>query len=141
MSQRPITEAKKWKEGPLARIAQDYSTQYPDPITVRAGARVEVGRDDPEFPGWRWCTGPDGRQGWVPEDLIDGDRPTATMLRDYTARELDVRAGGEVRLGQGMHGWVWATDPDGRSGWIPVSCLEVEPRPVGPGTPDGGGER
>jgi SH3-like domain-containing protein len=107
----------------MPRVARDYTAQYPDPITVRAGDRVQVGRDDPEFPGWRWCTGPDGRAGWVPEDLLRSDGATAIMARDYTARELDVRAGVEVVLGEVMHGWVWATDADGRSGWMPVSCM------------------
>ena len=107
----------------MPRVARDDTTQYLDPITVRAGDRVQVGRDDPEFPGWRWCTGPDGRAGWVPEDLLQRDGATATMARDYTARELDVRAGLDVVLGESMHGWVWATDADGRSGWIPLSCL------------------
>lgn len=107
----------------MPRIAQDYSTQYPNPITVRVGDRVEVGRDDPEYPGWRWCTGPDGRAGWVPEDLLQLDGTGAIMRRDYTARELDVRAGMDVVLGEAMHGWVWATATDGRSGWIPLRCL------------------
>jgi len=107
----------------VPRIAQDYSTQYPNPITVRAGDRVEVGRDDPENPGWRWCTGPDGREGWVPEDLLQPDGSGASMRRDYTARELDVRTGTDVVLGETMHGWVWATAADGRSGWIPLSCV------------------
>jgi SH3-like domain-containing protein len=87
------------------------------------GDRVQVGRDDPEFPGWWWCTGPDGRQGWVPEQLLQRQGTHATMLRSYTARELSVRAGADVSVGETMHGWVWATDIDGRSGWIPLSCL------------------
>jgi hypothetical protein len=124
----------------VPRIAQDYSPQYPDPITVRADERVQVGRDDPEFPGWRWCTAPDGRQGWVPEELLEGDGATATMRRDYTARELDVRAGAEVHLGEAMHGWVWATPKDGRSGWIPMSCLEPDDGTAGPGTREAGGD-
>lgn len=103
---------------------------------MRAGERVQVGRDDPEFPGWRWCTASDGRQGWVPEDLLEADGASATMRRDYTARELDVRAGAEVGLGEAIHGWVWATDTAGRSGWIPVSCLQVD---AGPGTGEAGG--
>jgi hypothetical protein len=105
------------------RVAKDYTPQYPDPITVRAGDLVRVGGDDPEFPGWRWCTGPDGREGWVPEPFLQHADGEAIMLRDYTAKELAVRAGDEVSLGEAMHGWVWATDAVGHSGWIPQSCL------------------
>jgi SH3-like domain-containing protein len=113
----------------MPRVARDYTTQYLDPITVRAGDQVQVGRDDPEFPGWRWCTAPDGRAGWVPEDLLRRDGATAIVARDYTARELDVRAGLEVTLGEAMHGWAWATDADERSGWIPLSCLAQGSQP------------
>ena len=33
------------------RVVLEYTAQYPDPITVRAGDRVVVGADDPAFPG------------------------------------------------------------------------------------------
>jgi hypothetical protein len=45
------------------------------------------------------------------------------MLRDYTARELSVRAGAEVTVGEVISGWVWASDADGRAGWIPETCI------------------
>ena len=108
------------------RVAHDYTPQYPDPITVRAGERVQIGRDDPEFPGWWWCTASDGREGWVPEQLLQRNGGEAAMLRDYTARELAVRAGTEVRLGEVVHGWVWATDAAGGSGWIPLTCVAAD---------------
>jgi SH3-like domain-containing protein len=109
----------------VSRVAHDYTAQYRNPITVRAGDRVQVGRDDPEYPGWRWCTGPDGREGWVPEEFIKRQGEEGVMLRDYTAQELDVRAGAEVSLGEATHGWVWATDAEGRAGWIPLTCLST----------------
>jgi SH3-like domain-containing protein len=85
-----------------------------------------VGADDPEFPGWRWCTGADGRSGWVPEQFLRRDGQNAVMLRDYTARELTVRAGAEVVCEQAIAGWAWVTDADGRTGWLPESCLARE---------------
>jgi hypothetical protein len=105
------------------RVARDYTAHYPDPITVRAGDRVLVGSDDPAFPGWWWCTGPDRRAGWVPEQFLRREGQDAVMLRDYTARELSVQAGAEVVLHHAISGWVWATDPDGHAGWLPESCL------------------
>jgi SH3-like domain-containing protein len=111
--QRPLT----------VRVVREYAAQYPDPITVRAGDRVLVGADDPEFPGWRWCTGPDRRAGWVPERFLRREGDEAVMLRDYTATELSVRAGADVTIGEAVSGWVWVTDADGRAGWVPESCL------------------
>ena len=107
----------------MSQVAHDYTPQYRNPIAARAGDRVQVGPADPEFPGWRWCRGPDGRQGWVPEEWLRQHGSEAAMLRDYTAQELGVRAGTEVSLGEAIHGWVWATDTDGHASWIPLTCL------------------
>lgn len=105
------------------RVVREYRAQYPDPITVRAGDRVQVGKDDPDFPGWWWCTGPDGRAGWVPDQLLRREGQEAVMLRDYTARELSVDTGAEVTVGEAMNGWIWVTAADGQAGWIPGTCL------------------
>jgi hypothetical protein len=107
----------------IVRVVRGYTAQYPDPITVRAGDRVQVGTDDPEFPGWRWCTGPDRRAGWVPEQLLRREGQEGVMLRDYTAKELSVHTGAEVTLGEAMSGWVWVTAADGCAGWIPATCI------------------
>lgn len=115
------------------RVVRDYSAQYPDPISARAGDRVRVGPDDPEFPGWWWCVGPDGRAGWVPEQLLQREGQEAILLRDYTARELSVRAGTEVTVQEVISGWVRATDGDGREGWLPQACIAPE-RSAGGGT-------
>jgi SH3-like domain-containing protein len=103
------------------RVVREYAAQYPDPITVRGGDRVVVGAGDPEFPGWRWCTGADGRAGWVPEQLLGS---AGLMLEDYSAKELSVSPGTEVDVQRTVAGWAWVTTHDGRSGWIPGTCLE-----------------
>ena len=108
------------------RVVRAYTAQYPDPITVRAGDRVVVGADDPEFPGWWWCTGPDRRAGWVPAELMRREGAEGVMLRDYTARELGVQAGVEVVVHEVVSGWAWVSVADGRAGWLPQSCLAAE---------------
>ena len=105
------------------RVLRSYTALYPDPITVRAGERVSVGADDPEFPGWRWCTASDRRGGWVPEQFLQQEGLEALMVRDYTARELSVRAGVEVLVQDRICGWMWVTDTDGNEGWIPETCV------------------
>ncbi len=39
------------------RIKIEHRIEYPDPLRVAAGERVNVGREDAEFPGWKWCKG------------------------------------------------------------------------------------
>ena len=108
------------------RIVQEYAAQYPDPISVHAGDRVRVGADDPEFPGWRWCTGPDGREGWVPEQLLQWQGADAVVREDYTARELSLPAGVEVVVHRVLAGWAWISTQDGRTGWVPQSSIGVD---------------
>src|SRR5215207_6877662 len=98
------------------RVVREYIAQYPDPISVQAGARVVVGADDPEFPGWRWCTGPDGRSGWVPEQLLDrtGQEASDAPGLHRPGVECAGRSGSDPaprgqRMGVGEHcgRWSW----------------------------------
>jgi SH3-like domain-containing protein len=63
------------------------------------------------------------RARWVPEQLLQSEGQEAILLRDYTARELEVRIGTDMTVNEALSGWVWVTDADGREGWIPQSCV------------------
>jgi SH3-like domain-containing protein len=106
-----------------ARVIAPWKVTYPDPLTVAAGESVTVGRDDPEWPGWRWCTDARGKSGWVPVTLLDGDGPVARIGCDYTARELAAAEGDEVEIERTMHGWAWCRSPTGAAGWMPARNL------------------
>jgi SH3-like domain-containing protein len=108
-----------------ASIIRGYSPQYADPIHVAAGERVFVGREDPEFPGWKWCRGPDGREGWVPVELLSDTTGDARVLSDYSARELAVMPGEEVAVEDARHDWLLARNKKGKRGWIPASHAEL----------------
>jgi SH3-like domain-containing protein len=107
------------------RIVRDYVAQYPDPIVVGAGQRVPLVRQDDEYPGWWWCVAPDGRQGWVPTELLNIEDNEATMRRDYDAHELTVSAGEVVNVLEQVAAWARVTNRAGRTGWVPVHCLTI----------------
>ena len=52
------------------RVKLEYRVEYRNPIELAAGDRVIVGREDDEFPGWKWCKASNGREGWVPLELL-----------------------------------------------------------------------
>lgn len=106
-----------------ARIRQQYQSEYPNPIQVKAGERVEVGEEDEDWPGWRWCRAKEGREGWVPIELLSEDRPLAVSLADYSANELAVEAGEEVEIEETRHGWARVRNARGEVGWIPESHI------------------
>jgi SH3-like domain-containing protein len=107
-----------------ARIKLEYEAQYSDPLCVNAGAKVKVGREDKEFPGWKWCKAADGREGWVPAELLSGEGTEATVIQDYSARELGVQPGEEVTIEESRHNWLLVRNVHGERGWIPASHIE-----------------
>jgi SH3-like domain-containing protein len=103
-----------------ARVTTEWKIIYPEPLSVSAGEVVSVGKDDPDWPGWRWCTDARGKEGWVPERLISRGR---TIDRDYTARELPAQPGDEVEIVLEEAGWIWCRKDDGTSGWLPARAV------------------
>ena len=75
------------------RVKLEYKPQYRNPVRVAAGERVTVGREDNEFPGWRWCKASDGREGWIPTELLSAEDAEAIVTDDYSASELAVISG------------------------------------------------
>jgi uncharacterized protein YgiM (DUF1202 family) len=105
------------------RVVRDHEPVYPDPIRVRAGERVRLGREDDEFPGWVWCTASDGREGWTPLAILRREGLDGVARRDYSAVELSVRKGQRVEAREELSGWTWVLDAEGREGWVPRECL------------------
>jgi len=105
------------------KVDKTYAAQYPDPISGLTGHRLLVQRQDDEYPGWWWCRGPDGREGWVPETCLRSDGANAVLLRDYDARELSASAGEELEVHEQLLGWARATNSEGQTGWLPANCL------------------
>ena len=109
-----MTEKQPW------RVVTPYRPSNPDPISVRAGDVLIVGKEDIEYPGWVWCEGPDGRRGWVPTDCVDNSR----ALYDYTAVELLVSEGELLLLIEEKNAWAFCTNEEGEQGWLPVANLK-----------------
>jgi SH3-like domain-containing protein len=111
-------------EGSRVVVAMPYDAQYSDPISFRAGEHVHVGRADPDYPAWFWCRGPGAKEGWVHESLLSGCERIATALKEYSARELNVRAGDSGRVVHMLGGWAYLQLDDGRVGWVPERVIE-----------------
>src|SRR5205807_7642601 len=86
------------------RIKIEHRIEYPDPLRVAAGERVNVGREDAEFPGRKWCKASDGREGWVPAELLSNE--------------------GEVIVEESRHEWLLVRNALGERGWIPAANTE-----------------
>lgn len=103
-------------------MIRSYRTQYPDPIVIRRGEIIALGKRDAEYPGWIWATGSDGRSGWVPEHFLSVEGDRGQSLRDYSAVELDVAEGTLVTVLEEVLGWALVKTERG-VGWVPISHL------------------
>jgi SH3-like domain-containing protein len=108
-----------------ARVRLEHKVEYENPIQVKAGESVEVGREDDTYPGWFWCRAADGREGWVPRELLSQDGLLPTVTQDYSAKELAVRPGDDVQIEGIRHDWVLVRNAQGEVGWIPKSHVDV----------------
>ncbi len=108
------------------RVIEAYPSPYPESLFFRRGATVDVGRaftGDPDWEHWRWCTGPDGVQAWVPENYLEVRGATGVLTRDYDARELSVAVGETVVISEIVNGFGMAEKADGQRGWVPMRNL------------------
>jgi hypothetical protein len=98
--------------------------QAATPLAASEGATLAIHDRESEWHGWIWCVTAAGTGGWVPEAWVErhGDG-TCTLLRDYTARELTVRAGERVTASLTESGWAWVTNEAASSGWVPLAHL------------------
>lgn len=107
------------------QVIAAYDTPYSDPIMVQAGDEMTVGERESKWPGWLWCTAPDGKSGWVPASYLKRDGDLAVALCDYDATELTVRVGEQLLAGKEESDWIWCTNQKGHSGWVPVENLHL----------------
>ena len=103
-----------------------HRSKYPDPICLKPGDRVVLGRSDEEYAGWIWVTAPSGNEGWAPESIIRVESPEAGVATaEYTARELDTQVGDRLSCGSELGGWLWVENERGESGWVPKAAVRA----------------
>jgi hypothetical protein len=48
----------------------EHRSNDPDPISLKPGDVVELGRRDDQQPGWIWVENENGGSGWVPKATV-----------------------------------------------------------------------
>jgi SH3-like domain-containing protein len=108
-------------------VLENHTASYADPIEVTKGAPISLtGREDTwDGHRWLWAVADDGREGWVPDDLVSETDDGPVAARDFAAIELTCSAGEAVAFIRETHGWAWCRKDDGREGWLPLRNLSA----------------
>ena len=73
---------------------------------------------------WLWAIGEDGREGWVPDSLVEGAKPSEQVAKfDYSAIELTCELDETLTRHKSTHGWSWCVNDRGDQGWVPNDNL------------------
>ena len=107
-------------------VVAPHSASYPDPLMVHIGEKVRIVARASEWPGWTWCVNSGNKGGWVPDTyLLRKDDRNGVILTDYSAAELTVAEQEELLVAQEESGWLWCTNQQGDSGWVPAQCVQI----------------
>jgi hypothetical protein len=116
---------KDIKPGSIALIIKEHQASYPDPLIVKTGDELTVGKGDSQWSAFVWCTNQNGKSGWVPERHLDRQGDRGVALQDYSTAELTITVGEKVTLEKEDSGWYWVTNQTGKSGWVPVENVAI----------------
>ena len=61
---------------------------------------------------------------WVPIELLSENGSEATVIQDYSARELAVQPGEEVAIEESRHNWLLVRNVNGERAWILTSHID-----------------
>lgn len=115
------------EEGRSSKVTASHRPPPGEPIVLKKGDLVEVGREfteDPEWPDWIECTSEDNRKSWVPKQFIEQTGKKGRAICDYSAKELSVDPGEMLRVIKSLNGWAWAENAAGETGWLPIRNIE-----------------
>jgi len=107
-------------------IVQAHRSSFSDPIILKKGEKVSIGSEyleDPDWQNWIECKNQRGKKGWVPKQYLKISGNTSIILRDYSAKELDVKIGDEITVYRFQNGWAWSKNSTGEFGWVPLKHI------------------
>jgi len=72
------------------RVSKAHKTSFDYSVVFKKGDKTNVGREDPDMPGWYWCENKYGVWSWVSEEYLNRDGAKGTITHNYDTTELTV---------------------------------------------------
>ncbi|MFQ6337255.1 SH3 domain-containing protein [Bacillus sp. AF62] len=107
-------------------VIKSHVSNYPNPIRLEEGDVVKMIESYAGPENWMFCHEEKyNRKGGVPEQIIRKDmNRTGIIIKQYTAKELNVSIGERLIGLEELNGWVWCEGRDGEKGWVPKENLQ-----------------
>ncbi|MBC8276592.1 MAG: YbgC/FadM family acyl-CoA thioesterase [FCB group bacterium] len=107
------------------RVVKSHETPFKDHVILNKGDKVKVREKRSSIPGWKWCTGSNEQNAWIPLQFMEINGSVAKMVCDYSSKELSVKTGDSFMGSLIVSGWVWGLIENTEEGWVPWDCLET----------------
>lgn len=110
------------------KVIKNHKSSFQDPIILKKGEKVIIGKgysEDPDWPDWVECISQEGKKGWVPKQYLKISGDTGTALCDYSANELNIKAGDKIRVYKLVNGWAWSKNSIQEYGWVPTRNIKT----------------
>ena len=111
-------------KGKKCRVIEDYTSPYTDPLLIKEGEILTIGKKDSEWSGWIWCTNKFGDSRWVPKNYLEIRGKIGKAKQNYNATELSVNIGEELIIEEEEAEWFWVINQLGKSGWVPIKNVQ-----------------
>ena len=108
-------------------VIKPYNDAPESPIRVERGERlawVEESNPQGDWANWVFCRG-EGKEGWVPKQILTKDAKEAVVTEDYHAKEHNLVLGERLVAHAFLNGWLWGhkvSDPTVLA-WAPMNHL------------------
>jgi uncharacterized protein YgiM (DUF1202 family) len=106
------------------KVIKAYKSAFPEPLIIRSGDELKIGKRDDKWDGWVWCTNNNGQSRWIPENYLRIRGDSAICICNYDATELTVDVGDELTILKQESGWAWCQKKDEKTGWLPLENVE-----------------
>jgi len=115
---------------PLSRVVltvvKPHRASFDYSVAFSRGDRVEVGREDPEMPGWYWSRDARGVYSWVPEEYLERHGDEGVITEAYDTLELTVEPGQLLEYVTEVKYWTLCRAGGGKVGWVPTANLKKQ---------------
>ncbi|EIA19137.1 SH3 domain-containing protein [Listeria fleischmannii] len=107
-------------------VNEEHRATEKNPLFANKNEEVLVNHESKQFPNWYFCkVRSSGKEGYIPKKILSktGNGDIATVLEDFSARELNVKKGDKVESNREIDGFAWCVSEDGVAGWLPTEKL------------------